>query len=863
MGITNLEGQILGGRYQIQALIGQGGMASVYKAYDPNLRRAVAIKVIHPHLSSNPEFFRRFEEEATAVAHLRHPNIVQMYDFNHEGDLYFMVMEYVVGETLQMRLKRLNASKRRMGIHEVVEYTADICDAADYAHQRGMIHRDIKPANIMLDVNGKAILMDFGIARMVGGTQHTATGAVLGTAMYMSPEAIRGLQTDGRADIYSLGITLYEMLSGKPPFEADSAMTLMMMHLNDPVPDLCELHPGVPVELVGVVEKSLAKNREARYATAREMGEALRKVPELVEKKAEVATPPVVKKAEVVAPLVVEATMVETAGVKDTGETVIEADVPVIAAKEPSRPEKPTVKPEEMPVKDQATLVEQALKPSTSPSAGALGEPGVGETVAKRRSKVWIAVVAIVLLIILGGGGYLGYTQFLAGEGIFKPSPTITVENIAIVPVTSPTEVIVQATSTLVRRATDTAVPALPTPTELMIPSQAPTGTLSTTVAIGTAYTCTDPLGCVTIGPSDPIHIAYLLAMSGPNSAIGIDSWNGVGIAIDDSGGKILEHPIQFDGADGECTSEGGTAAGTKLAADPSIVAVIGPSCSSEARSALKALSTAGYTIVSPSNTTPDLTDPKSRNHYWGYFRTAYNDIAQGAAAADFVYNDLGFRRVATINDGSLYSEKLTEIFRQEFVRFGGEITASKAISPGDTDMKPVLIDIAAGDPELIYFPVFLPAGTYLIKQAHAIKGLESTELMGGDGLFSPDVMQAGDKFIEGFMVSSPIIQGTGYDRFVIKYKAKFDTQPISIFHAHAYDAFNILKAAIEKVAVTSDDGTIVIPRQALRDAMAATTDFNGLTGILTCNPNGDCADPLIGIYEYHSGDYPPDLIWP
>src|SRR5512139_3982721 len=278
MSSTNLEGQTLGGRYQIQYLIGQGGMASVYKAYDPNLHRAVAIKVIHPHLSNNPDFFRRFEEEATAVAHLRHPNIVQMYDFNHDGDLYYMVMEFVMGETLQTRLKRLNSSKRRLSIKEVISFTADICDAAYYAHQRGMIHRDIKPANIMLDVDGKAILMDFGIARMVGASQHTATGAVLGTAMYMSPEQIQGLHTDARADIYSIGITLFEMLSGKPPFEADSAMTLMMMHLNDPIPDLDELKPPTPHELIEITNKALAKNRDQRYQTASDMANALRKL---------------------------------------------------------------------------------------------------------------------------------------------------------------------------------------------------------------------------------------------------------------------------------------------------------------------------------------------------------------------------------------------------------------------------------------------------------------------------------------------------------------------------------------------------------------------------------------------------------
>ena len=173
MSNTDIVGKTLGDRYKIQSLIGQGGMASVYKAYDPNLHRAVAIKVIHPYLSNNPEFFRRFEEEATAVAQLRHPNIVQMYDFNHDEELYYMVMEFVMGETLQTRLKRLNKSKRRLSIKEAITFTAEICEAAFYAHQRGMIHRDIKPANIMLDVNGRAILMDFGIARMVDASQHT------------------------------------------------------------------------------------------------------------------------------------------------------------------------------------------------------------------------------------------------------------------------------------------------------------------------------------------------------------------------------------------------------------------------------------------------------------------------------------------------------------------------------------------------------------------------------------------------------------------------------------------------------------------------------------------------------------------
>jgi hypothetical protein len=253
-------------------------MSAVHKATDPNLNRVVAVKLIHPHLSDNPEFVMRFKEEATSVAQLRHPNIVQVFDFDNHDDTYYMILEFVPGETLQDRLKRLNAAQRHLSVTDAIEFAAQICDAAEYAHQRGMIHRDIKPANVMLDINGQAILMDFGIAKILGGQQHTATGATVGTALYMSPEQIRGVQVDGRADIYSIGVTLFEMIRGRPPYEADSAMTLLMMHLNDPVPDLRQLRPETPPALGAVIEKALAKDRDDRYQSAAEMASALREV---------------------------------------------------------------------------------------------------------------------------------------------------------------------------------------------------------------------------------------------------------------------------------------------------------------------------------------------------------------------------------------------------------------------------------------------------------------------------------------------------------------------------------------------------------------------------------------------------------
>lgn len=271
-------GEVLSGRYQIQELLGRGGMSSVYKAWDPNLKRQVAIKLIHPHLSDEEEFVRRFEEEPAAVAQLRHPNIIQVFDFNHEQDTYYMVLEYVEGESLEARARKLILDHQKASISEVVRYIIQVCEAVDYAHKRGMIHRDIKPANIMLDANDQAILMDFGIAKILSGPKHTLTGTVIGTLAYMSPEQIRGEKIDQRSDIYSIGVMLFELLNGNPPFEADSNMSLMLKQLNDQVPDLRILQPGLPEELVKVIEKALAKEASDRYQSAFEMAAALRHV---------------------------------------------------------------------------------------------------------------------------------------------------------------------------------------------------------------------------------------------------------------------------------------------------------------------------------------------------------------------------------------------------------------------------------------------------------------------------------------------------------------------------------------------------------------------------------------------------------
>ncbi len=276
MAKPSWEGRTLGGRYQIGELLGHGGMSSVYRAFDPNLKRDVAVKIIHTHLSDQPDFVERFEREAASVAQLRHPNIIQVHDFSHEDNIYYIVFEYIAGENLQDRLKRLSAANQYMPLPEVKKVIISLANALDYAHGKGIVHRDIKPANVMLNDDNEPILMDFGITKIIGGGKQTATGITLGTVQYMSPEQIKGLPVDARTDIYALGITLFEMLGGRSPFEANSTMAVMMMHVQSPVPDPRAIRNNIPPVFVDILNKAMAKEPQERYQRALDMARDMR-----------------------------------------------------------------------------------------------------------------------------------------------------------------------------------------------------------------------------------------------------------------------------------------------------------------------------------------------------------------------------------------------------------------------------------------------------------------------------------------------------------------------------------------------------------------------------------------------------------
>jgi branched-chain amino acid transport system substrate-binding protein len=388
--------------------------------------------------------------------------------------------------------------------------------------------------------------------------------------------------------------------------------------------------------------------------------------------------------------------------------------------------------------------------------------------------------------------------------------------------------------------------------------------------AAGQPFSCTDKLGCVDIGPSDPIHIAYLFVTSGDNSTLGLDTKYGAELALDDAGGKVLGHDVKFDGQDSGCGPEGGQTAGTKVAADKTVVAVIGTNCSSEARAAIPiVVAQAGLSMISPSNTAPDLTDPAQ--HVAGYFRTAHNDKVQGAVAAQFVFNQLKLKSAATIHDGSIYAKGLTEVFADNFKKLGGTITAQEAVNVGDKDMKPVLTRIASGKPDLIYYPIFIAEGGAICAQIRDVAGMDKTIMMGADGIFSPDFLKACGKNAAGMFFSSPNFAafGSGYQDLVAKYLKKYNVKgTLAPFHAHSYDAMNMFLQALQKpgVVVKDADGTLHVLKQALRDAIAAT-DMQGITGHIVCDPNGDCADPKIAAYlvtdaNVSSAEMPKDPVW-
>ncbi len=278
---TDLTGKRLG-NYRVLAALGQGGMAKVYKGYQSLLDRYVAIKVLAPHFATDEEFRARFQREAAAIARLRHTNIVQVHDFGIEGAVHYMVMEYIAGDTLKTRIRLLRAAGERLPPWEILAVLRGVASALDYAHERDIIHRDVKPANIMLRVEEGSddpqftpVLTDFGVAKILEGVQFTGTGMTIGTPDYMAPEQGSGSRVTVSADLYSLGVILYEMLSGELPFTADTPVAVLLKHISDTPTPVHLRVPDLPTSLDRVLDRALAKKPDDRYPSGAALVHAL------------------------------------------------------------------------------------------------------------------------------------------------------------------------------------------------------------------------------------------------------------------------------------------------------------------------------------------------------------------------------------------------------------------------------------------------------------------------------------------------------------------------------------------------------------------------------------------------------------
>ena len=271
MNMDKYIGRRLDSRYEIQELIGMGGMAMVYKAYDSIDDKTVAIKILKDEFLGNEEFLRRFKNESKAIAVLSHPNIVKVYDVSFGDRIQYIVMEYIDGITL----KEYIGQQKIIPWKEAVHFTVQILKALQHAHEKGIVHRDIKPQNIMLLQDGTIKVTDFGIARISNNETRTMTSKTIGSVHYIAPEQARGGATDGKADIYSVGVMLYEMLTGQLPFEADNAVSVAIMQMqNEPKP-LRELNDKIPEGIEQITLRAMRKEPTQRFAKAGEMLEAI------------------------------------------------------------------------------------------------------------------------------------------------------------------------------------------------------------------------------------------------------------------------------------------------------------------------------------------------------------------------------------------------------------------------------------------------------------------------------------------------------------------------------------------------------------------------------------------------------------
>lgn len=363
---------------------------------------------------------------------------------------------------------------------------------------------------------------------------------------------------------------------------------------------------------------------------------------------------------------------------------------------------------------------------------------------------------------------------------------------------------------------------------------------------------CMDTLGCVTIAPGESLRIGVLQALSGQVAPLGQAQLRGLELALDKRGHTLLGHQVVTQVEDTGCTAEGGANSVLKLIANPQTVAIFGSTCSGAAATASKAMSAGGLTMISGNNSAPFLTSIAGKaapDFQKGYFRTAANEENAGKAAAEYVYQELGLKKAATIHDNDIYTRGLVESFQKAFLEMGGQVVLATAINKGDSMMGPVLQAVGKSQAQLLFFPLFQPEGNHILLQAKKLSSFDNILLISDGALIEQSFIQSvGDAAKGMYFVGPQHSTGTAVTRLTQTYQKKYSEAPSVSYFLSAFDAAELLFHAIESIAIQEKDGTLHIGRQALRDALYDVSAYLGVTGRLSCDQFGDCGNAAFNI---------------
>jgi len=786
--------------YTLQGRLGAGGYGVVYVAADSEGRR-VALKVLRSELADSANLRERLKREGEALSRVSGDRNVEIYKVQTEGSHTYLAMELVEGETLQQRVDRDGPLTGPL-----LWFTAQgLVEALQAIHAAGITHRDLKPSNVMFGPDGVKVL-DFGISAVAEETGLTRTGAFLGTAAWISPEQILGRDVTEKCDVFNLGLVLGYAATGRHPY-GEGRPDAVMYRISNLQADL----EGIEEPLRTAAERCLQQDPALRPSVSELLGfftssgqEALPDAPE--------------------------------------GSTIIV---------QPSRMER-IVKP----VREKSGTPEGLSGgPPTPPRSPTPGKP------EWRRGSFVAALVAV----LLAGGAVGFFISQGSDEQVAQPSPTTSAIPDAAEPAaTSSADAAVTTAPADEVWGDGEAVPAATTAATAAAATTAPAATAPPAAPVEVAtvgeHLGDGSLGVVALRPGEAIQIRSLNAISGDVAFLGIPNENGIRMAVEDYG-PIKGHYVNVGrGMDDLCSADGGQAAAQTIVADQDVIGVIGTSCSGAATAASPLISEAGMVMISGSNTSPaltsDLAGTAGKNYHVGYYRTAHNDLYQGVAAANFALDVLGVTTAAAIHGGDPYTEGLATAFADAFAAGGGTVTGFTAVNWGDSDMVPVLTEVAAGSPEMLFFPIFQPEGDFIIQQSSTVAGLENTIMMAADGLLNSNYLAVAET--QGMFFSGPDVRyGSNYNQstgesaadVLADYKAEFGEAPAAPFWAHSYDAATLLLDAISEASYT-DGATLVVDRAGIRQYLGSVVEFAGLTGSLTCDRYGDCSSSKVTVIQ-------------